>query len=136
MITLSTGDKKVKLYASIKELPIMRYKLMQSYLLQDSGIGNTIDAIDQRLNNLILFATSGKNDEVITEATNLRYTFFSMLNKIDYKSMSFACLIKEIDSRETNDLTDAGLSDVVNRISDMEDLAEHWEEIKKNWSRN
>lgn len=134
MITIDN----IKLYGSIKELPIIRYKLMQSYMLQDAGIGNTIDAIDQRLNNLILFASNGKTDEVVTEVANLRYAFFSMLNKIDYNSLSFACLITEIDGQERNDLTDAGLSSVVNEISSMpyDSMQEHWEQIKKNWSKN
>lgn len=138
MITITTNNKSIKLYASIKELPITRYKLMQSYILQDAGIGSTIEDVDKRMNNIMMFAASAKTDDVVTEVTNLRYTFFSMLSKIDYLSKSFACLIAGIDDVEKNDLSSEGLTELVNEVSFMPrgELQDHWEEVKKNWITN
>jgi len=53
MTTITIGEHTLKLYSSIKELPISLSKQMSSYLLQDTGIGSSITDVDDHLAKLI-----------------------------------------------------------------------------------
>lgn len=135
MITLNENNNTIELYGSIKELPITRYRLLQSLLIQDSGIGADMAAVDERLQRVILFASNGKFEETKEEAMNLRYTFFSMLNKISYKSKAFACFVSKINGVESRDISDEGLRNTVEVIEGlgvtMEQLENWFDDVKK-----
>lgn len=128
-----TTIENIQLYSSIKELPIVRYKLMQSYLLQDSGIGSSVEDMDKRIEKSVVFIANDRRDEAKEELTNLRYTVFSMLQGIDYKSKSFSCLVHSINGKECDDLTTEGLEATAKQIEgiSVESLEKHFDEIKK-----
>lgn len=135
MITITENNNTIELFGSIKELPIARYRLLQSLLIQDSGIGDNMAAVDERLQRIIMFASTGKADETKEEAMNLRYTFFSMLSKLNYKSKAFACFIWKINGVESRDISDEGLKRTVEIIesfgTSMEQLEAWFEDVKK-----
>ena len=135
MITITENYNTIELFASIKELPITRYRLLQSLLIQESGIGSDMAAVDERLQRILMFAASGKADETKEEAMNLRYTFFSMLNKLNYKTKAFACFVWKINGVESNDISDEGLNRTVKCIEDfgvsMEQLEGWFDDVKK-----
>ncbi|MEN6622147.1 MAG: hypothetical protein ABFD50_11425 [Smithella sp.] len=135
MITITDNNNTIELFASIKELPITRYRLLQSLLIQESGIGSDMAAVDERLQRIIMFAASGKTDETKEEAMNLRYTFFSMLNKLNYKTKAFACFVWKINGVESTDISDEGLNRTVKCIEDfgvsMEQLEGWFDDVKK-----
>ena len=140
MLTTKINNKKIVLYSSIKELPIDRYKGFQNYILQDSGIGNDMSSIDKRLQNAIVFLSNNHTDDAKEELTNLRYSFFSMINGIDYKSKSFACIIKEIDGIALNDISPEGLDNVLLLLQEIgttnEQIENLWNDVKKNLIMN
>lgn len=135
MITITENNNTIELFASIKELPITRYRLLQSLLIQESGIGSDMAAVDERLQRIIMFAASGKTDETKEEAMNLRYTFFSMLSKLNYKTKAFACFVWKINGVESTDISDEGLNRTVKCIEDfgvsMEQLEGWFDDVKK-----
>lgn len=135
MITITENNNTIELFGSIKELPITRYRLLQSLLIQDSGIGDNMAAVDERLQRIIMFASTGKADETKEEAMNLRYTFFSMLNKLNYKTKAFACFVWKINGVESTDISDEGLNRTVKCIEDfgvsMEQLEGWFDDVKK-----
>ena len=135
MITITDNNNTIELFASIKELPITRYRLLQALLIQESGIGSDMAAVDERLQRIIMFAASGKADETKEEAMNLRYTFFSMLNKLNYKTKAFACFVWKINGVESSDISDEGLNRTVKCIEDfgvsMEQLEGWFDDVKK-----
>jgi hypothetical protein len=133
MKLISKGNIEIELYASIHELPINRYRALQQYLLQDSGIGSSMADVDTRLNNIITLLANDKKEDAINEAANLRYTFFTMLSQTNYKALAFACLIKRMNNVLAEDLSGEGLQRVVDQISQMSiaELDEVWDEVKK-----
>lgn len=133
MKSIKIGNKKVEVYGSIKELPFERYRKMEMYLLQDVGIGSTLADIDKRLSNIMMFAEADKVTEVKDEVVNLRLSMFSTLASLDYKCLSFACMIKSIDGIDHDDLSSEGLNEVVMTLSSaqVDELEKHWEEVKK-----
>lgn len=133
MRSIKIGNNQVEIYASIKELPFERYRKMEMFLMQDAGIGSSLEDIDKRLVNIMMFAEADKIAEVKDEVVNLRLSMFSTMANLDYKCLAFACMIKSIDSCEYNDLTSEGLNEVIKILSQstVEELTQHWEEVKK-----
>lgn len=127
MISITAGDTVLKVYNSIKEIPIKRYKLMQQYLLQESGIGSTIQDLDLHLAKTVQFISSEKPAEAKEELTNLRLNFFSLLNNISFKTKACACLIAD---REPDDALP-----IIETMPEGE-LSEVWENVKKNLIQN
>lgn len=135
MITIQAGNKTFELFGSIKELPIVRHKRMQHFLLQESGIGSTVADFDNHLNKVVSLLQSQKHDDATNELTNLRYSFFSTISELDFKSMAFACMINKIDGQEMTDISSEGLATVVQLLHDtnlsVEELEGHWDNVKK-----
>lgn len=140
MTTTTINNTKIVLYSSIKELPISRSKAMQNYILQDSGIGNTMQDIDSHLTKSIMFLAASKYDDCKEELTNLRYSFYSMINGVDYKSKAFACLIKQIGDVICDDISTDGLNATVETLTELgtsnEQIETIWDSIKKNLTQN
>ncbi len=68
MTDIKINDKTtIALYSSIKELPIELSKKFNSYLMQDAGIGNTIEDVDDHLARLYMFVNGDKKMEAIEE---------------------------------------------------------------------
>src|SRR6478752_785501 len=98
MTEVQINDKTtITLYSSIKELPIELSKKFNNYLLQDAGIGNTIESVDDHLARLMVFVGEGKKEETLEELKNLRYNLFTMISEWDYESLSFGCMVKAIN---------------------------------------
>lgn len=135
MIVVNDKGNSIQLFGSIKELPIARYKVLQTILLQDSGIGADMAAIDQRLERILMFANAEKPQETREEVLNLRYTFYSLLKGLDYKTRAFACLISEINGVKQTDLSDEGLKNTVKVLEDLdisfEQVESWWDDVKK-----
>lgn len=123
MITITAGDTVLKVYDSIKEIPIKRYKLMQQYLLQEAGIGSSISDIDYHLSKTIQFLQSEKNAEAVEELTNYRYNVFALLNGLSFKSKACACLVSNYEVDEC--------MPVIESLTEGE-LSEVWDRVKKN----
>lgn len=140
MKTVTINNTPVILFSSIKELPLERYRAMQNYMLQDSGVGNTMADIDKHLHHALIFLSNNKVKECSDELTNLRYNFFSMINGIDYKTKSFACLVKQVNSLLCDDITTDGLNATVDALKvlqiNSEEIEELWNDVKKNWMLN
>lgn len=137
MKSINIGDTIITFYSSIKELPIELSKKFHAFLMQDTGIGNTFESVDEHLERLTAFLTADKKDEAIEETKNLRYNLFNMLSEWDYPALSFVCLIHSVNGEEIKDRSTEGLNDLVTRLSEAgltnADVAEIREDVKKNW---
>ncbi len=118
MTEVKINDKTtIAMYSSIKELPIELSKKFNYYLLQDAGIGNTIEDVDDHLARLYVFINSDKKNEAIEELKNLRFNLFSMISNWDYKSISFGCLIKSVNGEPVTDHSSEGITALIDRLS-------------------
>lgn len=137
MTTITIGEHTLTLYSSIKELPIALSKQMGAYLLQDSGIGSTIGDVDDHLARLITLVNKDRKEDILEELKNLRFNLFSMLSKIDYRSLAFGCLIESVDGQKVTDRSTEALSALIDRIGITDgQLDEYLAEVKKNWIPN
>lgn len=140
MKEITLNNTQVTLYTSIKELPIEVSKKLQHYLLQVIGIGNSIEEADEHLARLMEFLKSDKKDDAIEEVKNLRYNLFTMLSEWDFRSLSFACLVKEVNGKPLKDYSPEGLNKIVVELSEagftQGMVQDTMDEIKKNLIRN
>lgn len=119
MTEVKINDKTtIALYSSIKELPIELSKKFNNYLLQDAGIGNTIEDVDDHLGRLYAFVNGDKKIEAIEELKNLRFNLFSMISQWDYECLSFGCLIKTVNNDPVTDYSSEGIVILMAKLSD------------------
>lgn len=125
------------LYSSIKEMTINLHNLTQSYLLKDMGIGSDMAAIDERFKALDGFLSANKIQEAITERENLRFSFYTILQEVSYKSLAFACHIFSINGVEITDRSEDALTELVKGLEvSIQDVEEILSEVKKNFNMN
>ncbi len=131
-------DKEVVYYSSVKELPIVVAKEFGAYLLQDVGIGNTIQDIDDHLEKAIAFLQADNKDAAVEEMKNLRLGLFSQLSGLDYTALSFLCLVKSVDGMEVTDRSVEGLQKLMEKLPGLTGgrIRELLDQVKKNLIRN
>lgn len=130
-----TDNGKFKICESIKELTIDRYSDFQKYLLQDSGIGSTIEDVYRHSEKIDVFIASGKIAEAATERSNQHFNFYLMLNKINITHLTFATLVDSIDDVKIDDYSETALIKVCDQLGKVglkrEELEDVLTDIKK-----
>ena len=106
----------IELASDIEDLTIERYNAFNLNLLLDSEVGNSMDQIIGKLSKLDNYLSAGMLDEARAERRNLQLTFFSTLEKINYASRAFACLVTSVNGVACTDLSDQGISNTVERL--------------------
>jgi hypothetical protein len=140
MKTIKIGKLNVTFYSGIKDMPVKKYDQMQSLLLQDFGIGSTMADVDKHFRNLDSFLQSGNIEDANIERQNLQLAFYSAIEKINYKSLAFACLIHSINDIQIKDTSDEGIQQIIERLSneglEVKIVEEMLNELKKNCIMN
>ena len=112
--------KGIKFYdGGIKELPIARYNMFNAMLLNETGVGNDMDAVNSHLAKLVRFVAANDSTAVMTEANNLILCYYSAINKLSFKSRTVATLVRSIDKTAYGAvLSDNDLDIIVEIIED------------------
>ncbi len=113
-----TAGVKIRLYSSIKEMPVKVFNIFQGYMIQESGIGSTMDSVNDHFEKLDTFLSSGKIEDAIVERENLHYNIYSALEGISYKSLAFGCFIHSVDNEILSDYSMESLQEMLDRLSD------------------
>ena len=133
MVTLRIGKHTVEMYDAIDELPIVRFHKYQKLLLIDAGVGADIAAFDQRLEKTRRYLLSGKPDKAQAELANLRQSIFLIQSGINPRHRAFAVLVKRLDGKDCEDLSDEGLEGLLVKLQDASvgEIAAQIEAVKK-----
>jgi hypothetical protein len=134
MIEIEINTHKIRLFASAEELPIGRYSRFQKYNLIESGVGATTEAIGSHFSNLFTLLSHNMAQDALTEAKNLYYSFYMMLEEISVPGMAFSCLIHSIDNEPFTDTSEDSLKATVTRLSDYgltQATVTHWIDLIK-----
>ena len=118
MKTAKIAKHNVEYYDSIEDLPIVRFHKYNKMLLVDAGLGSDLTDIDSHVERAIAFIKTQKKEQAIGELLNLRKNVFFVQMNLSPKHLAFAALVKSIDGKECNDLSDDGLRKVVELLSD------------------
>ena len=118
-------------------MPIKLYNLTQRYILQDMGIGSDMPAIDEHFRSLDAFLASNKVDDALRERENMRFAFYTMLEQVNYKSLTFGCHIFSVDGIEITDRSEEAITELLNTLTiSYEQAEEILAEVKKNFNMN
>ena len=118
-VSFRRGLKKttIKLYDDIDQLPIERFNKANKYWMLHDNIGSSIQDFDlNHFNKLVLLA--GDKEKCVAELNNLRILVFNIQNEINVEHLSFACLVHSINGKESSDLSEDALNDVLKKLSD------------------
>lgn len=137
MTTYEIAGQQIVLYSSIKEMPIKMYNLTQRYILQDMGIGSDMPAIDSHFTALDGFLAANKIDDAKKERENMRFAFYTMLERVNYKSLTFGCHIFSVDGVEVTDRSEEAITALLETLTiSFEQAEEILAEVKKNFNMN
>lgn len=133
MVTVKIGKHTVEMYDAIDEMPIVRFHKYQKMLLIDAGVGSDIAAFDQRLEKTRRYLLSGKPDKAQAELANLRQGIFLIQNGISPKHRAFAVLVRRLDGKDCEDLSDEGLEKILAQLQDASvgEITAQLEAVKK-----
>lgn len=133
MKKIKIGKKEVEIYDSIDELPVTRYHRLNKMLLIDAGIGSDIADIDRHIEKAVIYIRNKQHEMAATELNNLRQNIYNIQTGLSPKNLAFAAIVKSIDGRECNDLTDDGLRATIELLSNepQKEITTSLEEVKK-----
>lgn len=117
MKEVKLGGKSVRLYDSIDEMPIVNFQRYNKYLLIDSGIGSDVDDISQHVTRIARLIRLGDKKKALQELQNMQQNMLMISSGISPKYFAFAALIKDVDGKSVNDLSDDGLRKLVESLS-------------------
>lgn len=99
----------IEMYDSIEDMPIKRYNSFNRYSIIDSGLGSTFADVDQKITETVGLVNSDQKDKAVQSLLNMRNTYYFMFENIDPKSSSFICMIKSIDGKPNDDISENGI---------------------------
>lgn len=116
------NNRKLVLYDSIDELPIVNFQKYNKYLLIDAGIGSDVDSVDEHISRLVKYI---KTDiaKASQELQNYRQNLYMIANNISPKHMAFAALIHSVDGKVVEDLSDDNLKAI---LDDLRTVKRSW----------
>ena len=109
---------KVELYDSIDELPIVRFHKYNKMLLIDAGVGSDLSDWDAHMEKVVRYCRLNQPDKAEKEIGNIRQNIYFIQSEISPKHLAFAALVKSIDGKLVDDLTDDGLQKVLDLFAE------------------
>lgn len=95
-------------YDNISELPISRFHAYSRYMLVASGVGDTLEDIDNHIGKIIrLLQVDVKKAH--QELLNLRQNLFMVQNELDIRYKGFLFLTSSVNGEKWEDFSDAGI---------------------------
>ena len=119
MKEVKLGKHKVMLYNSIDELPIVRFHRYNKCLLVDAGLGSDLNAVDGHIERAVRFINGDHRKEAATEMENIRQTIYLILQGMNPRHLAFAALVKEVDGKACDDISDEGLKRTLELLGDV-----------------
>lgn len=133
MKTITLAKKSVEIYDAIEELPMIRFHKYNKMLLIDAGVGSDLNDFDVHIEKAMRYARSKTPELAAVELDNLRQNVYFIQQGISPRHLAFAVLVKSIDGKPQNDLSDDGLQKVVEMFGDVsvKDMTAEISAVKK-----
>ena len=109
----------VEYFDSVEDLPIVRHHRFNEFISLKSGIGSTMQDVDNHIMGLVQMVQRGDKDMAVNKLMNMRQSIQFAIENVDPQSMAFAILVSKINGKEMNDTTDHGLKKVIGLLSEI-----------------
>ena len=106
-------------YETPQDLPIRRYQKFNKYLMIASEVGETIADYDKRMGRAIVYLKNNDTANAAKELQNCRQGVFNALEEYTPTGLALACMVKSIDGKQYNDLTNEGLNSVLDALNEQ-----------------
>lgn len=120
MHTIQTKGHKIEVYDSIDELPVTRFHAFNRFLLIDSGIGSDLNDFDNHMITLLKYIEKGDTENAKKEAMNIRQNVAFVYDQVSPKLNAFVPLIRSIDGKPLDDLSDESVQAVMQMLGNDE----------------
>lgn len=107
-----------EIYDSIDELPIRRFQKYNKLLLVDSGVGSDLMDMLGHIDRVKVYVKRDPN-LAIAELDNMRQAVNLVVKGMSPRYLAFAALVAKVDGEAVDDLSDAGLEGVLERLKDV-----------------
>lgn len=133
MTMLKIGRHTVEVYDDIETLPIVRFHKYNKMLLVDAGIGSDMADFDRHIERAMRYATSKTPDLAVQELMNMRQNVYMIQTELSPRHLAFAALVKAIDGKPRDDISDDGLRETSAMLTDapIGEMAASIEAVKK-----
>lgn len=111
MKTILTNGHKFRFYDDISELPVSQFHRYSKYVLVDSGIGDSIESIDQHITKIAEFMGRDMK-KARQELLNLRQCLYLVATEQDLSHKSLMCLVASVDGKKWDDFSDSGIDEL------------------------
>lgn len=135
MKILELPGGKISLYETVKEFPIHLFAEFQKYLVQDAGIGSTMDDVTRHYSNMYRLLGASMVQEAATECYNLYQNLYMALNKINIQHICFACFVHSIHGEELLDYSETNLKATAARLGKMGLTQGHVEDVLEDFKK-
>lgn len=127
------GRHTVEIYDNIEELPMRRFHKYNKMLLIDAGIGSDIADFDNHIQKAMMYARSKSPELAAVELENMRQNVYFIQSGLSPRHLAFAALVKSIDGKLHDDISDDALQKIVELFADVpvKDVAAQIEAVKK-----
>lgn len=121
------------MYDSIEDLPIMRFHKYNKMLLVDAGVGSDLSDFDRHVEKVIRYLNSPTPNMATVELENMRQNIYFIQSEVSPRHLAFAVLVKSINGKPRNDLSDDGLQQTISLFKDVanSEITAQLEAVKK-----
>lgn len=133
MRNIKLAGMDVELYDAIEELPILRFHKYNKMLLVDAGVGSDLADFDRHIEKAVIYTKTNKPSLAATELENMRQNVYFIQSNISPRYMAFAVLVKSVNGKPCNDLSDDGLRKVIDMFAEVpnNELTAQLDAVKK-----
>lgn len=120
MHTIQLKSHKIEVYDSIDELPVTRFHAFNRFLLIDAGIGSDLNDFDNHMISLLKYLEKGDTENAKKEAMNIRQNVAFVYDQVSPKLNAFVPLIRSIDGKPLEDLSDENIQAILKMLGNDE----------------
>lgn len=123
----------------IDELPAGRHAKFNQALMIDAGIGGTIEDVTRHYNMIKKYAELEDKEKMMTEIENMLASYYLVISGINPRMTAFAVLVKSINGKRYDDMSQAGIDLVVKKLTEADTqmglIYRIVDSVKKKWKK-
>lgn len=135
------GLNTIEMYDSVHNMPILRFRRWNKYVMESSDIGSEFSDFSNRLNKIAQFIQKDMKNDALKEIENTRITVWNALKEFSPKTKVFAIFVKSINGKSYDDFSPDSIKECIKHLSKIgitdNDAVNKLKEVKKkskwNW---
>ena len=116
---LNYKGNKIEVYDSIEDAPNDRYMKHSLYVLIDSGVGGDAESANNHVVTIMNYNAKGQIEKANKELELLRNNIAFVFSGLSPKLLSFVCMVKSINGKECNDLSEDGIKKTYDKLNKL-----------------